>query len=150
MHEPSRPGPLLRVLFDVNVLLDVVLYREPHVRAAAKLLAAVETGTLNGLICAVTIPTIHYIVGREQGRERSLDGIRRLLELCEVAPVTRAVLIEALEIGFVDYEDAVQHEAARHASADGIVSRNLGDFKPATLAMYSPEQLLYAIRPQHL
>ena len=148
MAEESRSRTLLRILFDVNVLLDVVLNREPYVRSAARLLAAVETGQLNGLVSAVTAPTIHYIVQRERNRDQSLVAIRLLLEICEVAPVTRAVLVDALAIGFDDYEDAVQHEAARHALADGIVTRNVGDFKPATLAVYTPDQLLQVVGRQ--
>ena len=40
---------------------------------------------------------------------------RTLLGLFEVAAVTRPVLMDALTLGFGDYEDAVLHEAARHA-----------------------------------
>ncbi len=145
MAEEFRFGSVLRILFDVNVLLDVVLNREPHVRSAAQLLAAVETGHLTGLVSAVTAPTIHYILRRERNRKQSLVAIRRLLEICEVAPVTRAVLVDALAIDFDDVEDAVQHEAARHARADGIVTRNVADFQPATLAVYTPDQLLQII-----
>lgn len=146
MPQELRSEGLLRILFDVNVLLDVILEREPHARAAAELLAEVERGTMSGLLCAVTVPTIHYIVRRKRGREQSRRAVRRLLGICEIAPVTRSVLDDALELGFSDYEDAVQHEAARHASADGIVTRNIKDYKPASLSIYAPDQLLEAIQ----
>lgn len=146
MAEESRTGPVLRILFDVNVLLDVVLDREPHVRASAELLAEVENGRLGGLMSAVTAPTIHYIVRRQLDREQSLLTTRRLLDLCEVAPVTRVVLEDALSLGFDDYEDAVQHESARHAQADGIVTRNVRDFELGKLAIFTPDQLLQVLR----
>jgi hypothetical protein len=43
------------------------------------------------------------------------------LSLFDVAPVTRAVLTDALDLAFADYEDAVLHESARHAGAEAIV-----------------------------
>ena len=103
MAEPYR----MRILFDTNVLLDALLEREPYMRDAAELLAAVEMGTLSGLLGATTVTTIAYIAERALGRERTLQGIYRLLTLFEVAPVTRAVLEDALRLDFQDFEDGV-------------------------------------------
>lgn len=136
----------MRILFDTNVLLDLILEREPHVRAAAELLAAAETGLVTGLFSATTATTTHYLVERHLDREQALEGLRRLMTLLEVAPVTRAVLEDAITLGFEDFEDAVQHEAARHAAADGIATRNAVDFSQATLAVYTPAELLEVIR----
>ena len=141
----AEPYPI-RILFDTNVLLDVLLEREPHVQDAAQLLAAVETGRLAGILSATTTTTIYYLVERARDREQALRGLRRLLTLFEVAPVTRAVLEDALHLGFADYEDGVQHEAARHASAEGIVTRNAQDFAQASLPIYTPMELLLVLR----
>ena len=144
MAEPYR----MRILFDTNVLLDALLEREPYMRDAAQLLAAVEMGTLSGLLGATTVTTIAYIAERALGRERTLQGIYRLLTLFEVAPVTRAVLEDALRLDFQDFEDGVLHEAARHAAAEGIVTRNVRDFSQAVLAVYTPAELLQIIQRQ--
>jgi hypothetical protein len=48
-------------------------------------------------------------------------------------------------VGFVDYEDAVLHEAARQVLAQGIVTRNPRHFKPAALPVYTPEELSRAL-----
>lgn len=48
-------------------------------------------------------------------------------------------------IDFDDYEDAVLHEAARHAGADAIVTRNTPDFEHATLDIYAPGDLRRAL-----
>lgn len=142
MAEPYR----MRILFDTNVLLDALLDREPYVRDAAELVAAVETGTMSGLLGATTVTTIYYIAERALDRERALQGIRRLLMLFEVAPVNRAVLEDALRLDFQDFEDAVLHEAARHAAAEGIVTRNVRDFSQAVLPVYTPAELLQIIQ----
>ncbi len=65
-----------------------------------------------------------------------------LLELCRVAPVTQEVIQSALALSFPDFEDAVQHEAARLAGAQMIVTRNVKDFAAAQLPVYSPEAFL--------
>ena len=48
-----------RVLFDVNVVLDVLLDRRPQTDASAAAWAGVETGAAKGLLAAHAVTTIH-------------------------------------------------------------------------------------------
>jgi predicted nucleic acid-binding protein len=131
------------VLFDTNVVLDVLLDRQPHVEAASQLFAAAEKGEIRGSVGATTVTTIHYLAAKAIGRRRAKTEIRRLLKLFDVAAVTRAVLEGALEKkGFADFEDAVIHEAARHAAADAIVTRNTRHFTSSAVQIYSPDELV--------
>jgi predicted nucleic acid-binding protein len=134
------------VLFDTNVVLDVLLARAPHVGPATTLLDQVAAGTLDGLLGATTVTTIHYLATKAVGASAARRHLRTLLGLFEVAPVTRAVLTEALDLEFPDYEDAVLHEAARHASATAIVTRDPKGFAEARLKVYAPDELLRFIQ----
>jgi predicted nucleic acid-binding protein len=136
----------VRVLFDTNVLLDVLLVREPHVHVATKLVALVDNGCIEGLICATAATTLYYVGARDLGRKRAHDHVRTLLTLFEVAPVDHDVLQRALDdTGFGDYEDAVAHEAAHAAGAGAIVTRNGRDFAKATIPVFDPDELLGAV-----
>jgi predicted nucleic acid-binding protein len=135
----------LRLLFDTNVVLDVMLDRQPHATASAEVLSRAEAGDVTGCICATTVTMIHYLATRTLGAERSLAEVRKLLSLFEIAPVNRTVLEAALTLGFADYEDAVLHEAARQVGAQGIVTRNPRHFKKAVLPIYTPEELSRAL-----
>jgi predicted nucleic acid-binding protein len=135
----------LRVLFDTNVVLDVMLDREPFAAASAEVLSRAEAGELIGCVCATTVTTIHYLATRAVGAKRALGEIRKILSLFEIAPVNRAVLETALELGFADYEDAVLHEAASQIGASGIVTRNPDHFRKASLSVFSPEELSRAL-----
>jgi predicted nucleic acid-binding protein len=48
-----------RVLFDTNVILDVLLDREPHVEASATAWATAETGRVEGMLAAHAVTTLH-------------------------------------------------------------------------------------------
>ena len=135
----------MRILFDTNVVLDVMLNRDPHAETSAEILSRVEAGDLTGCICATTVTTIHYLAARAVGAEQALVEVRKLLSLFEVASVNRAILETALDLGFSDYEDAVLHEAACAVDAQGIVTRNPRHFKSATLPVYRPEELSRAL-----
>lgn len=135
----------MKVLFDTNVVLDVLLDREPHVDVAAKLLALVDNARLEGSICATTVTTIYYIAAKSFGRRRAHSQVHGLLALFEIAPVDRAVLDRALDLDFTDFEDAVLHEAARTTGAAAIVTRDGVDFANATLPIFDPRELLAAV-----
>lgn len=136
----------MRVLFDTNVLLDVLLGREPYIQVAAKLVALVDNGRIEGSICAAAVTTLYYVGAKDLGRKRAHKQVRTLLSVFEIAPVDRDVLQRALDDnGFSDFEDAVAHEAAHAAGMSAIVTRNGRDFARATIPVFEPLELLAAI-----
>lgn len=132
----------MRVLFDTNIVLDFLLARAPHDREACLLFDLLERRKLEGLLCATTLTTIHYLASKRVGRTKAQKSIRELMDLFEIAPVGRDVLDRALGLGFSDYEDAVLHEAARAVKASSLVTRNRQHFASATLTVFDPRELL--------
>ena len=132
----------MKALFDTNVILDVLMDREPFSESAAYLLSMVERSEINGLMCATTVTTIHYLLTKALNRQEASLHIKSLLSLFEVAPVNRIVLENALSSNFTDFEDAVIHEAARHSGANCIVTRNIKDFSLSKLPVFTPAEFL--------
>jgi len=140
----------LIVLFDTNVILDVLLNRAPHAQTAAELMALVERKRLSGILGATTITTIHYLAQKSVGSKAAARHIRKLLSIFEVAPVTWETLSDALSLNFPEFEDAVLHEAARQSGAGGVVTRDPKGFSKATLRVYSPSELLKIFEKQEI
>lgn len=131
----------MKVLFDTNILLDLLLNREPFVSVAARLIARVERHELIGVVCATTLTTIYYLLTKVANPKQAKEAIRTILQLFDIAPVDRTVLEHAEILGFKDYEDAVLHEAGRLFGANLIVTRNLADFTKSKLLVHSPLEL---------
>jgi predicted nucleic acid-binding protein len=132
-------------LVDTNVVLDVMLGRQPHLADSAAVFAAVETSMCGGLLCATTLTTIHYIAQRHIGNKACLTGITGLLAIFGVAAVNQTVLRAAIAGGMADFEDGVLHAAAIHAGAHCIVTRNVDDFIPAEIPVYTPAQFIASL-----
>ena len=130
----------MRVMFDTNVVLDVLLDRKAFVNDSALLLDRVERGAITGLLCATTITTLACLAGKAVGKRQATQQIRQLLTLFEVAPVTRAVLDGALASKAPDFENAVLAEAALQAGAQAIITRNLRDFAHSPVRAHTPAQ----------
>lgn len=56
------------------------------------------------------------------------------------------MIVDALKLGFQDFEDAIIHESAKCINADAIVTRNVKDFKKAKIKVQSPIELLNSLR----
>ncbi|MDA2920531.1 PIN domain-containing protein [Desulfobacterota bacterium AH_259_B03_O07] len=132
----------MRILFDTNVILDVLLLRQPYEVEATKLVASVERSEINGVICANSITTIYYLINKAVGREIAINSVNSLTMMFDVVPVNKIVLQNALKSKFLDFEDAVLNESAVNSGVDGIVTRNPKDFKSSTLPIYNPKELI--------
>ncbi len=135
----------MKILFDTNIILDVLLDRKPFSREASFLLSRVERSEISGYLCATTVTTIHYLISKALGSQAALRHIQSLLALFIIAPVNHQVLEKAAMLNFRDFEDAVLHEAACHAGIESIVTRNTVDFKKSTLPVFAPADLVAAL-----
>jgi len=131
----------LKVLFDTNIILDVLLDRKPFVEFSSSLVSFVENKEIEGYLCATTITIIDYLVAKAHGRKKAKLTIHKLLSIFQIAEVNKDVLLLSTDSKFSDFEDAVQHYAGQLASVDSIVTRNNADFKQAEYPVYSPDEL---------
>ncbi len=132
----------MKVLFDTNIILDVLLDRKPFSEHALFLLSKVEKSEINGFLCATTVTTIHYLLSKYLDKEKAIESINSIMALFEIASVNRLVIRNALESKFTDFEDSVLHEAARHAGVKYIITRNIKDFKKTKIPAFTPTEFL--------
>jgi len=131
----------LKILFDTNIILDVLLNRKPFVELSANLVSSVENKTIEGYLCATTITTLDYLISTSRNRETAKIEIQKLLTLFQIADVNSTVLSMAINSGFTDFEDAVQYFSGKCSNVDGLVSRNTKDYKKVVLPIYTPDEL---------
>lgn len=131
-----------RVLFDTNVLLDVLQARAPHLADSARALDAVASGQVLGFVAAHAVTTVFYVLERELGGPRAKAVLAGLLGPLVVAPVTDAAIRLALAGPLADFEDGVTLAAALEVGADVIVTRNAKDFAGGGLAAVHPGLLV--------
>ncbi|NEO76890.1 PIN domain-containing protein [Moorena sp. SIO4G3] len=133
-----------RVLFDSDVLLDVLAQRQPFVVASAQALNTVTQEDVEGYVSGHAITNIFYILRRQVGSDVARRLLSTLLERIEVASITDQVIRAALESSMTDFEDAVSSEAAVALGLDLIVTRNISDFVSSSVPVMLPEEFLAA------
>ncbi len=129
---------MTRLLLDVNVVLDILLDRKPHVEAAGALWAALERGRGKAYLAAHGVTTIHYLIARSRGRQVAHRALQALLSVCDVAAVDSKVIRAALALEWSDFEDAVCAAAAAASRCDAIVTRDAAGFRGSPLPAVDP------------
>ncbi len=91
-----------RVLFDSDVLLDVLAQRQPFVVASAQALNTVTQEDVEGYVSGHAITNIFYILRRQVGSEVARRLLSTLLQRLQVASITDQVIRAALQSSMTD------------------------------------------------
>ncbi|MDQ2974324.1 MAG: PIN domain-containing protein [Acidobacteriota bacterium] len=138
----------MRVLFDTDVVLDLVLDRQPFVLVAAELFELHEQGRIDIFVSAITPINVFYITRKNKGLDKARRAIDELLSSVMVCPIDQPILVKAQKTAFKDFEDSVQHTCAAESGLDAIVTRNLDDYEHATLPVFSPPDFLNKLQTE--
>lgn len=132
----------MRILFDTNVVLDVLLNRSPWVTDASTLWRANDDGRIIGYVTASTITDIFYVARRLKDLELAHRAVRICLTAFEVCVVDRTSLEQAISLPGNDFEDNLQIACASLAGLDAIVTRDKADFAAATITIFTPAEAI--------
>lgn len=131
-----------RVLFDSDVLLDILAQRQPFIVASARALNTVMQNQVQGYVSDHAVTNIFYILRRQVGNEVARELLAKLLQHLQVASVTDEVIRQALNSPIKDFEDAVTSAAALTAGLEIIVTRNTPDFVASSVPAMLPDEFL--------
>lgn len=132
----------MRVLLDTNVLLDVLLNRDPWVVESSAVWQASDEGKIAGYIMACAVADIFYIARRLVAPETARMAVRICLDAFEVCPVDRQTLERAETLSGSDFEDNLQIACADIAGLEVIVTRDKSGFQSASIPILTPAELL--------
>lgn len=136
---------MIKVLLDINVVLDVLASREPFADDAEAVLRLVEARTIEGLVAAHTITTLQFLLAKHMGKAKTRRVLTDLLHLIRVVAVDEDRVRHALALNWPSFEDGLQAASAEHAEADYLVTRDKKGFKKAPVKVVTPAELLALI-----
>ena len=127
-----------KVFVDTNILLDVFLNRESFVEPAAAIFADCESGKVKGIVSAISLNNLHYIISRHIGKSKALEAVRIVLNIFTVVPLDDKLLRLAADLSHKDFEDAIQYHSATQIGAVCIITRDAGHFPKDGIPILSP------------
>lgn len=130
----------MKVLFDTNVVLDVLLKRQPWCEDVYALWPALRSGHLRGFVGASSVTDIFDIVSKGAGPQVAREAVRICLDSFGVAALDKVLLEVACLRSGRDFEDDLQIASAAKLALDAIVTRDAQGFVDSPIPIYTPAQ----------
>ena len=134
-----------KVFIDTNVILDLLLAREPFASDVVDIISLSEAGDFRLEVSSNTIVNVNYIVGNLENAKKAKEKTVKILALVDVLNVGPGTIDIAIRSKFKDFEDAVQNFCAMENDHTIIITRNTKDFKHSELAIMTPKEFLTRI-----
>lgn len=136
----------MRILIDTNIILDVLLKREPFYENAANVLKATENSDIKEFVSASAITDIYYIAYKTlRDKAKVKELLKSILRIVSVAGISAEDIYRSLELDWNDFEDSIQYSSAVGNDMDGLITRNVKDYSLAELPIWTPEAFLEII-----
>ncbi len=133
----------MRLMIDTNVLLDVLVKREPFYEASREVLRLCEEKKVQGFLSASAATDIFYLVRRHlHSTNSAYKCLGYVLDILKVLTVTNEDVINAYTKKAHDFEDCLLAVCAASNKCDYIITRNKRDFEEFNIETLSPEELL--------
>ena len=144
MSDTSLAQPV-HVLLDTNVVLDLVIEREPWLTQAQPMWSAWDARKLRFSIPTVSLTTIAYIAHKPLGYQGVMEALRWCVSNLNLLNTTQRDIKAALKMTGPDFEDNVQIACAMRAHVSFIVTRNPRDFTASAIRVVNPVELMDAL-----
>lgn len=131
-----------KVFVDTDVILDLLARRIPHFHFSAVLFTFAEMKKLELYTTPLILANTFYILRKQLGNDSAKNAVRKLRILLHVIYSTESVIDKALNSDFSDFEDAIQYYTALEYGIPVILTRNIRDYKKASIVVQTPESYL--------
>jgi len=134
-----------RIFVDSDILLDLLLKRDPFVIYSRALLADHTQKLVDIYTSTLILANVHYVISKQLNKNGALISIKYLMGLVKVLSFEEAQIKAAINAGHIDFEDSIQYYIARQNNCDLIISRNTKHYKGLDIPVLTAEEFLRRI-----
>jgi predicted nucleic acid-binding protein len=132
-----------KVFIDTNVLVDLIADRKPFSKFAVEIFEMSEQGRIELYTSSHTIATTHYLLSKYLSDKELREILFDLTGIMKIVAMDEDIMKRGLKSRYKDFEDGLQIVAAQSvATMDGIITRNIKDFKEADIQVYAPDEFV--------
>ena len=133
----------MTIMIDTNVILDVLMEREPFFTGSYGALKKALEEDAVCLVSATAVTDIFYVLQKGlKNKAKALEQMERLLQIVTVTDTLAIDIQMALSSVASDFEDAVVAVVAERNSADYILTRDSKHYKGSTVEAVTPNTFL--------
>lgn len=131
-----------KIFVDTDVCLDLLSGRMPFNKTAEIIFSLADKGKLKIYVSSLSFSNIDYVLRSQYSTKHSRQLIAKFKTLVQVLAVDSKTIDLALASDFNDFEDAIQYSCAIENNLTTLVTRNVKDYKKATIHILTPEAFI--------
>ncbi|HMA99870.1 MAG TPA: PIN domain-containing protein [Spirochaetota bacterium] len=131
-----------KIFIDSDVILDVILERQPHFENSQRILAYIENNIFNGYTSSLILSNCFYIINNKKNKDAALKAIRKLRSILTILSFTDKEIGESINSSFTDFEDGIQYFICINNDLPTLITRNIKDFKKSNINIFTPKEYL--------
>ena len=131
-----------KVFIDTDIILDLLMKREPYYLSSAKLFQLIENNKISGFVSSLIFSNLYYIIRKIEGNEKAKNSLKKLKLLVKVLPVDEKIIELGLSSNFKDFEDSIQYYVAIEHNIKNLITRNTDDYKKGKINIFTAEEFI--------
>jgi len=131
-----------KLFIDTDIILDIVLKREPFFPDSQKVLSLIERNYFAGFTSSLIIANCYYIISSNRDEKTALKTISKLRSILTVLPFTDKEIGESLNSSIKDFEDGIQYFIALNNNINNLITRNISDYRDLDINVLTPADFL--------
>lgn len=133
---------MINLFVDTDVCIDLLSGRKPFNSTAEILFTYADHQKIKIFVSALSFSNIDYVLRSHYSTVHSRQLIGKFKTLVHVLPIDNKTIDLALSSDFNDFEDAIQYFCAIENNLTTLVTRNVKDYKKATISVMTPESFI--------
>ena len=132
----------MKVVLDLNILLDVIQKREPFYASSASVLQLAVEEQILAIVPTHLLTTLYYITAKYSSKNQADLLVDWILSNMSLGMETKDIFLRARGLQLPDFEDAVVAGVAEAERCQYIMTRNVKDFRDSPVQALTPEEFL--------
>lgn len=133
---------MTKVFVDTDVCIDLLSGRKPFNKTAEIFFSLADNRKVKIYVSSLSFSNIDYVLRSQYSSNHSRQLIGKFKTLVNVLPVDNKTIDLAIASDFNDFEDAIQHSCAIENNLTTIITRNVKDYKKASIDILTPETFM--------
>lgn len=133
------------IFVDTDVCIDLLSGRQPFNEVAERLFSMADKNKIKIFVSALSFANIDYILKAQFSSKNSRQIIAKFKTIVKVLSIDNKTIDLAIASDFNDFEDAIQYYSAMNHGLKVILTRNVKDYKKATIRVVTPDIYLSSI-----
>lgn len=132
----------MKVFVDTDVCIDLLSGRKPFNKTAEILFSLADIGKIKIHVSSLSFANIDYVLRSQYSTTHSRQIIGKFKTIVNVLSVDSKTIDLAVASDFNDFEDAIQYCCAIENNLTTIITRNIKDYRKATIKVLTPETFI--------